>query len=87
VFLSDDRHRSTEGATRAHSRRTPRQGITEQQRRRWVELLQHTADEVDLPDDPEFRSAFVGYLEWGTPRAVIFSRPGATPNPSEPMAT
>lgn len=60
-------------------------GITEQQRRRWVTLLQDTADDVGLPDDPEFRSAFVGYLEWGTRMAVIFSRPGATPNPDEPM--
>jgi hemoglobin len=62
-------------------------GITEQQRRRWVALLQETADEVGLPDDPEFRSAFVGYLEWGTRMAVIFSRPGAEPNPAEPMPT
>ena len=61
--------------------------ITEQQRRRWVELLQDTADEVGLPDDPEFRSAFAGYLEWGTRMAVIFSRPGATPDPAEPMPT
>ncbi|MCT2581861.1 group II truncated hemoglobin [Actinophytocola gossypii] len=60
-------------------------GITEQQRRRWVALLQETADEVGLPDDPEFRSAFVGYLEWGTRMAVIFSRPGAKPNQDEPM--
>ena len=44
-------------------------------------------DEVGLPDDPEFPPAFVGYLEWGTHMAVIFSRLGATPNPAEPMAT
>jgi hemoglobin len=60
-------------------------GITEQQRRRWVALLLDTADDVGLPDDPEFRSAFVGYLEWGTRMAVVFSKPGATPNPAEPM--
>ena len=59
--------------------------ITEQQRRRWVDLLQATADDVGLPDDPEFRSAFAGYLEWGTRMAVIFSRPGAVPNAHEPM--
>jgi hemoglobin len=60
-------------------------GITEQQRRRWVALLLDTADDVGLPADPEFRSAFVGYLEWGTRMAVIFSAPGAEPNPAEPM--
>ena len=30
-----------------------------------------------MPDDPEFRSALVGYLEWGSRLAVINSQPGA----------
>jgi len=40
-------------------------GITEPQRKRWVALLLETADELQLPGDPEFRSALVAYLEWG----------------------
>src|SRR5262249_8633245 len=40
--------------------------ITEPQRRRWVNLLMDAADEVGLPADPEFRSAFAAYIEWGT---------------------
>ncbi|QJB30343.1 globin [Chitinophaga oryzae] len=48
--------------------------LTEQHRQRWVALLLETADELGLPADPEFRSAFVGYLEWGTRIAVINSR-------------
>jgi len=32
-----------------------------------------TADEINLPDDPEFRSAFIAYLEWGTRIAVLNS--------------
>jgi hemoglobin len=48
-------------------------GITEQQRRRWVDLLIDTANEMALPDDPEFRSALVAYLEWGSRLAVINS--------------
>jgi hemoglobin len=51
--------------------------ITEPQRRRWVNLMMDAADEVGLPDDPEFRSAFVGYLEWGTRLALHNSQPGA----------
>lgn len=51
--------------------------LTQQQRCRWVELLFETADELGLPDDPEFRSALVGYLEWGSRLAVINSQPGA----------
>jgi hemoglobin len=59
--------------------------LTERQRRRWFDLLLSTADEVGLPADPEFRSAFVGYLEWGTRMAVVLSQPGAEPNLDEPM--
>jgi hemoglobin len=28
------------------------------------------ADDADLPSDPEFRAALVGYLEWGTRLAL-----------------
>ena len=52
--------------------------LAQDQRRRWVELLLDTADELAMPDDPEFRSALVGYLEWGTRLAVINSQTGAT---------
>lgn len=61
--------------------------ITERQRRRWVELLIDTADEVGLPDDPEFRASFVGYLEWGSRMAVVLSAPGVKPDVPEPMPT
>lgn len=47
--------------------------LAQEHRRRWMELLLETADELTLPDDPEFRSAFVAYLEWGTRIAVINS--------------
>jgi hemoglobin len=55
--------------------------LTEAQRQRWIALMLETADEVGLPDDPEFRSALVGYLEWGTRIAVINSR-DRVPQPS-----
>jgi hemoglobin len=60
--------------------------LTEDKRKRWVDLLLQTADETGLKSDPEFRSAFVGYLEWGSRIAVINSQ--LTENPmqsSEPM--
>ncbi|MEV4134819.1 group II truncated hemoglobin [Dactylosporangium sp. NPDC049742] len=60
-------------------------GITEQQRRRWVNLMLDTADEVGLPGDPEFRAAFVGYLEWGTRLARENSQPGAQPPKEAPV--
>lgn len=60
--------------------------LTEAQRQRRIALMLETADEVGLPADPEFRAAFVGYLEWGTRIAVLNSRPGvAAPNGNPPM--
>lgn len=59
--------------------------LTETQRRRWVDLLCNAADEVGLPPDPEFRSAFISYIEWGTRIAVLNSAPGAQPGPDQPM--
>ena len=59
--------------------------LTEEQRRRWLALLLDAADEVELPDDPEFRSAFVAYLEWGTRLAKLNSQAGAAPELHEPM--
>jgi hemoglobin len=59
--------------------------LTESQRKRWLDLLLECADEVGLPSDPEFRSAFVAYLEWGTRLAVLNSQPEATATPGAPM--
>lgn len=60
-------------------------GLTEGQRRRWAQLIAACADEAGLPDDPEFRSAFVAYVEWGTRLAVANSQPGADPPPRAPV--
>jgi hemoglobin len=60
--------------------------LTEEKRQRWMGLLLQTVDEVGLKSDPEFRSAFVGYIEWGSRLAVINSQ--LTENPmqhNEPM--
>jgi len=59
--------------------------LTETQRRRWITLLSDSADEAALPTDPEFRSAFVAYIEWGTRLAVLNSQPDAAPVVDLPM--
>lgn len=53
--------------------------LTETQRRRWVELLLQSADEVGLPDDPEFRSTFIAHIEWGSRVAVLNSQLSENP--------
>ena len=51
--------------------------ITPELRLRFVTLLSRAADEAELPDDPEFRAALLGYAEWGTRLAMHNSQPGA----------
>ena len=59
--------------------------LTEPQRKRWMQLLLECADEIGVPSDPEFRSALVSYLEWGTRLAVLNSQPGAAVGDPGPM--
>jgi hemoglobin len=59
--------------------------LTAEQRTRWMQLLLQCADEMGVPDDPEFRSALVAYLEWGTRLAVMNSQPGADVSGAAPM--
>jgi hemoglobin len=59
--------------------------LTEPMRKRWIELLMECADELSVPNDPEFRSALVAYLEWGTRLAVQNSQPGASATIDAPM--
>jgi hemoglobin len=55
----------------------PGLAITSEQRRLFVALLSQAADEADLPSDPEFRSAIIGYAEWGSRLAMHNSAPDA----------
>jgi truncated hemoglobin YjbI len=59
--------------------------LTEEWRARWVGLMAQSATEAGLPNDAEFRSAFVAYLEWGSHIAVENSQPNAQPPQRMPM--
>jgi hemoglobin len=87
VFRGHQKYTDEDGGS--HSRMVAHhigKTLDDTKRKRWIELLLQTADEVGLPDDPEFRSAFVGYLEWGSRLAVINSNATENPiNESEPM--
>ena len=60
-------------------------GITPAQRFRFASLMSLAADDAGMPDDPEFRAALVGYLEWGTRLAQHNSQPGAEVVPHAPV--
>lgn len=53
--------------------------ITEEQRAAFVSLMSKAATTAELPSDPEFRSALLAYLEWGTRLAFENSQSGAAP--------
>ncbi len=59
--------------------------ITEEQRARWVKMLCQSAEDAMLPSDPEFRAAFVAYLEWGSRIGKENSQQGAMPPPHMPV--
>jgi hemoglobin len=59
--------------------------LTEAQRKRWMTMLLECADDLGVASDPEFRSALVGYLEWGTRLAVLNSQPGVDVVTEAPM--
>jgi CDGSH-type Zn-finger protein/truncated hemoglobin YjbI/ferredoxin len=59
--------------------------LSEEQRARWASLMIQSATEAGLPTDPEFRAAFVSYIEWGTRIAVENSTPGARPPQHMPV--
>ena len=59
--------------------------ITEEQRVRWVKMLCQSADDAMLPGDPEFRAAFIAYLEWGSRIGKENSQQGAMPPPNMPV--
>jgi hemoglobin len=52
-------------------------GITPEQRQRFASTMSLAADDAELPADPEFRAAIMGYVEWGTRLAMHNSGSGA----------
>lgn len=79
----------TEGKAGGHARMVTHhvgKMLNETMRKRWMNLLLESADEIGMANDPEFRSALVGYIEWGSRLAVINSQANENPvNSSEPM--
>jgi hemoglobin len=59
--------------------------ISPDQRFRFASLMSSAADDAGLPDDPEFRAAFVGYVEWGSRLAMHNSQPDSDVVPHAPV--
>jgi hemoglobin len=86
VFGGPDRYTANGGSHAGMISRHMGRLLTQPQRARWVVLLVETADDSGVPDDPEFRAAFIGYLEWGSRLAVMNSADGVpAPEADLPM--
>jgi len=85
VFSGPKKYSEEHGGHAAMIRKHLDRHLTDAARKRWMTLLLETADEVGLKDDPEFRSALVAYLEWGSRLAVINSQPGVPAPEDAPM--
>jgi hemoglobin len=59
--------------------------ITEQQRRRFVEIFLDSADAAGLPRHPTFRARLWEYLEWGTAIAKDVSQDQTVEESDEPV--
>lgn len=60
-------------------------GIRPEQRAAFVSLMSTAADDAGLPSDPEFRSALLAYLEWGTRLAFENSQSDSQPVENAPV--
>jgi truncated hemoglobin YjbI len=85
TFGGPDRYTETYGGYDRMVSRHVGKALSEEQRAAWARLLIRSADEAGLPTDPEFKAAFVSYIEWGTRIAVENSTPGATPPQHMPV--
>jgi hemoglobin len=85
VFRGHSRYTDELGGYPAMLRHHLGLALTEAERSRWAALITASADPAGLPADPEFRSAFVAYIEWGTRIALANSQPGAEPPPRAPV--
>src|SRR5262245_14373711 len=70
VFGGPDRYTRELGGHGALLRHHANTSITEEQRRRFVEVFMEAADQVGLPADERFRRRLRGYFEWGSGIAV-----------------
>jgi hemoglobin len=85
VFGGPARYSQEHGGHPAMIQKHVGKALTEEKRQAWMRLLLQCCDEIGVPSDPEFRSALVSYLEWGTRLAVINSQPGADVSGEAPM--
>jgi hemoglobin len=85
VFGGPPRYSDAHGGHASMVRHHLGRSLGEAHRKRWMQLLFECADDLGVPSDPEFRSAMIGYFEWGSRLAIINSQPGVKVESEQPM--
>lgn len=85
VLGGPDAYTRQHGGHNALLRQHAGRHITEEQRRRFVEVFLEVADDVGLPDHPVFRDRLREYVEWGTAIARDVSQQDGVDPTSEPV--
>jgi hemoglobin len=85
VLGGPDAYTREHGGHNALLRQHAGRHITEEQRRRFVEVFFESADDIGLPDHPVFRERLREYVEWGTAIAKDVSQQDEVGHTSEPV--
>jgi hemoglobin len=85
VLGGPDTYTRSHGGHNALLRQHAGRQITEEQRRRFIEIFFESADAVGLPDHPVFRQRLRQYVEWGTAIAKDVSQQDEVGHTDEPV--
>jgi hemoglobin len=85
VFGGPARYSNSHGGHSAMLEIHARQGSGDDFGPRFVACFMQAADDVGLPDDPDFRAQLRAYMEWATEEVIAYAPAGAKVEPGLPV--
>jgi hemoglobin len=85
VFGGPTRYSNSHGGHSAMLEIHAHQGSGDDYGPRFVACFMQAADDVGLPDDPDFRAQLRAYMEWATEEVIRYAPPEAQVQPGLPM--
>ena len=85
VFGGPARYSNSHGGHSAMLEIHARQGTGDDYGPRFVACFMQAADDVGLPDDPDFRAQLRAYMEWATVEVITYAPPEAQVQPGLPV--
>jgi hemoglobin len=85
VFGGPARYSNSHGGHSAMLEIHARQGSGDDFGPRFVACFMQAADDVGLPDDPDFRAQLRAYMEWATEEVISYAPPESQVQPGLPL--